>query len=164
MKVHSENPVAYLPRPSVTESDDETIQRALAILKTRLAAPGYSFRSPQDVKTYCMLLLGGLEHEEFGVLFLDSQHGVIAFKSLFRGTLTQTAVYPREVVREALRVNAGSVIFTHNHPSGDVAPSRADENLTATLKAALALVDVKVLDHIVVSSASALSFAESGLV
>ena len=110
-----------------------------------------------------MLNLGALEHEEFGVLFLDTQHRLISFKSMFRGTLSQTAVYPREVVREALRVNASAVIFTHNHPSGDVSPSRADELLTRTLKETLALVDVRVLDHIVVSARACVSFAERGL-
>jgi len=97
------------------------------------------------------------------VLFLDAQNYLIAATELFRGTLTQTSVYPREVVKESLRHNAGAVIFAHNHPSGIAEPSRADEMLTQNLKSALALVDVKVIDHFVVAGASILSFAERGL-
>ena len=102
--------------------------------------------------------------EVFGVLFLNVQHGVIKFEEMFRGTLTQTAVYPREVVKSALAHNAGAVILAHNHPSGMCEPSRADEVLTSSLKSALAMVDCKVLDHIIVAGVSALSFAERGLI
>ena len=104
------------------------------------------------------------DHEVFSVLFLDAQHRVIEFSEMFRGTLTQTSVYPREVVKEALRLNAAALIFTHNHPSGSLVPSRADEALTQTLKSALSLVDVKVLDHIITSNSGALSMAEKGLI
>jgi len=99
----------------------------------------------------------------FAVLFLDAQHRQIACEELFRGTLTQTSVYPREVVKRALELNAGSVILAHNHPSGVLEPSRADELLTQTLKSSLNLVDVKVLDHVVVGRTGAISFAERGL-
>ena len=119
--------------------------------------------SPGAVRDYLRLSLGAREHEVFVVLFLDAQHRVVAAEELFRGTLTQTSVYPREVVKAALRANAAAVIFAHNHPSGVAQPSRADELLTRQLKEALALVDVKVLDHFVVAGSQALSFAERGL-
>jgi len=160
----SENPVAYLPGAVFAAmTDDDTITKALAILAGRLSTTGPVMTTPQAVKDFCRLKIGGLEHEEFGVLFLTSQHGLIAFESMFRGTLSQTSVYPREVVKRALALNAGAVILTHNHPSGNVDPSRADEHLTMSLKTALALIDVRVLDHVVVSPAAAMSFAERGL-
>jgi DNA repair protein RadC len=121
------------------------------------------FDTPQAVRDYLQLQLGGRPHEIFAVLFLDSQHRLIALEELFRGTLTQTSVYPREVVVRALALHAGSVVLAHNHPSGEARPSRADEALTQTLKAALALVDVRVLDHFVVTSTQAVSMAELGL-
>lgn len=120
--------------------------------------------SPTAVRDYIRLLLIGKEHEIFLVLLLDAQNRVIDAEELFRGTLTQTSVYPREVVKCALRHNAAAVIFAHNHPSGVAEPSHADEVLTQALKQALALVDVKVLDHFVVAGAIALSFAERGLI
>lgn len=120
--------------------------------------------SPKVVKDYLQLKLGALEHEVFAVLFLDVQHRVLACEEMFRGTLTQTSVYPREVVKRALQLSAGAVILAHNHPSGAVEPSRADEFLTQTLKSALALVDVRVLDHIVVGRGGTCSMAERGLV
>jgi DNA repair protein RadC len=119
--------------------------------------------SPQAVRDYLMLRLGSLQREVFMVLFLDAQNRVVATEELFAGTLTQTSVYPREVVKRALHHNAAAVIFAHNHPSGVAEPSRADELLTKALKEALALVDVKVLDHFVVAGNTALSFAERGL-
>ena len=122
------------------------------------------FNTPQAVRDYLQLQLGGLHHEVFAVLFLDSQHRLIALEEMFRGTLTQTSVYPREVVKQALTLNASSVVLAHNHPSGTAQPSRADEALTHTLKAALALVDVRVLDHFVVTASQAVSMAELGLV
>ena len=121
------------------------------------------FTTPQAVRDYLQLQLGSRPHEIFAVLFLDSQHRLIALEELFRGTLTQTSVYPREVVIRALALNAASVVLAHNHPSGAARPSRADEVLTQTLKSALALVDVRVLDHFVVTSSQAVSMAELGL-
>jgi DNA repair protein RadC len=121
------------------------------------------FDSPQSVKDYLQLQLGALPHEVFAVLFLDTQHRLLGLERLFTGTLSQTSVYPREVVKRALARNAGAVILAHNHPSGLAEPSRADEFLTQTLKSALALVDVRVLDHLVVGSGSVVSFAERGL-
>ena len=116
------------------------------------------------MKHYVQLHLGARPHEVFAALFLDSQHRLIALEELFRGTLSQTSVYPREVVMRALHHHASGVILAHNHPSGGVQPSRADESLTQTLKAALALVDVRVVDHVIVAPGAALSMAEKGLV
>lgn len=119
--------------------------------------------SPQAVRDYLRLRLSGLQREVFLTLFLDAQNRVVAVEELFSGTLTQTAVYPREVVKRALHHNAAAVIFAHNHPSGLAEPSQADERLTGALKEALALVDVRVLDHFVVAGNTALSFVERGL-
>ena len=121
------------------------------------------FDSPGAVKQYLQLQLAARQHEVFAVLFLDAQNRLLALEELFRGTLTQTSVYPREVVLRALHHQAASVVLAHNHPSGSVEPSRADEALTHTLKAALALVDVRVLDHVIVGTGQALSMAERGL-
>ncbi len=122
------------------------------------------FGTPDAVKHYLQLHLAARAHEVFAVLFLDSQNRLLAMEELFRGTLTQTSVYPREVVLRALQHQAAAVVLAHNHPSGSVQPSRADEALTQTLKAALALVDVRVLDHVIVAPGAALSMAEQGLV
>ncbi|GAB4041879.1 MAG: DNA repair protein RadC [Rubrivivax sp.] len=122
------------------------------------------FDAPQKVKDYLALHLAGRTQEVFAVLFLDGQHRLIALREMFQGTLTQTSVYPREVVKAALAHNAGAVVLAHNHPSGLAEPSRADEYLTAALKSALALVDVRVLDHLVVGRGQVVSMAERGLV
>jgi DNA repair protein RadC len=119
--------------------------------------------SPKAVRDYLRLALSGREHEVFVVLLLDAQHRVIASEELFRGTLTQTSVYPREVVKCALKHNAAAAIFAHNHPSGVAEPSHADEILTRSLKSALALVDIQVLDHFIVAGSRTMSFAERGL-
>jgi DNA repair protein RadC len=119
--------------------------------------------SPGAVRDYLRLAIAEREHEVFVCLWLDAQHRVVACEELFRGTLTQTSVYPREIVKAALKSNAAAVIFAHNHPSGAAQPSQADELLTRNLKDALALVDVKVLDHFVVAGNQTLSFAERGL-
>ena len=121
------------------------------------------FETPQAVRDYLQLQLGSRPHEVFAILFLDSQNRLIALEELFRGTLTQTSVYPREVVIRTLALNAASVVLAHNHPSGSAQPSRADKALTQNLKSALALVDVRVLDHFVVTSTQAVSMAELGL-
>ena len=121
------------------------------------------FDAPEKVKDYLQLQLGGHAHEVFAVLFLDAQNRLLRLEEMFRGSLTQTSVYPREVVKRALEVQAAAVILAHNHPSGAAEPSRADEYLTQTLKSALALVDVRVLDHLVVARHQVVSFAERGL-
>lgn len=141
---------------------------AVLELARRAAAQGLRerplFDSPQAVKHYVQLHLAFRPHEVFAALFLDARHRLIAMEELFRGTLTQTSVYPREVVKHALHHHAAAVILAHNHPSGCVEPSRADEALTQTLQAALALIDVRVLDHVIVAPGQALSMAERGLV
>jgi DNA repair protein RadC len=121
------------------------------------------FSTPQAIRDYLQLQLGSRPYEVFAVLFLDAQHRLIALEELFRGTLAQTSVYPREVVVRALALNAASVVLAHNHPSGSAQPSRADEAITKTLQAALGLIDVQVLDHFVVTTSQATSMAEMGL-
>lgn len=139
----------------------ELARRALAgSLKTR-----DSLTSPQTVRDWLQLALGNLQHEVFVALWLDAQNCLITTEELFRGTLTQTSVYPREVVKSALAHNAAAVIFAHNHPSGLAEPSHADEVLTSALKQALSLIDVKLLDHFIVADkGNPLSFAERGLI
>jgi DNA repair protein RadC len=122
------------------------------------------FETPVAVSNFLKLHFAGQPHESFGVLFLDAKHALITFEEMFRGTLTQTHVYPREIVLRSLHHQAAAVVLTHNHPSGGVEPSRADEALTKTLKSALMLVDVRVLDHIIVSGSTSLSMAERGLI
>lgn len=124
---------------------------------------GPALSSPKEVGEYLTVHFVGRQHEAFVVIFLDNRHRVIAIDEMFRGTLTGASVYPREVVRAALRCNAGACIFAHNHPSGVAEPSRADETITNTLKQALSLVDVRVLDHFVVSGETVVSFTERGL-
>jgi DNA repair protein RadC len=124
---------------------------------------GATMSSPALVRDFLRLKLGTLEHEVFAALLLDSQNRLITYMELFRGTLSQTSVYPREVVKIALQHNAASTILAHNHPSGVPEPSRADELLTQTLKQALALVDVRILDHFIVAGCELTSFAERGL-
>lgn len=141
---------------------DSIVAAAKEILATRMTH-GETLGTPGAVRDYLRLLLHNREHEVFVVVLLDAQNRVLASEELFRGTLTQTSVYPREIVKLALSHNAAAVIFAHNHPSGVAEPSRADEALTSSLKQALALVDVKVLDHFIVAGGSALSFAERGL-
>jgi DNA repair protein RadC len=119
--------------------------------------------SPGAVRDYLRLTLAARAHEVFVCIWLDAQHRVIDCAEVFRGTLTQTSVYPRYIVKAALAANAAAVIFAHNHPSGAAQPSQADELLTRNLKEALALVEVKVLDHFIVAGSQAISFAERGL-
>jgi len=119
--------------------------------------------SPEATRNYLKARLRGFQHEVFACLFLDNRHRVIEYRELFRGTIDGASVHPREVVREAMRANAAAVIFAHNHPSGVAEPSQADLRITQRLRDALALVDVRVLDHIVVGEGDGTSFAERGL-
>lgn len=119
--------------------------------------------SPQAVRQYLSLKIGALPREVFMIIFLDAQHRVLAIEEMFSGTLTQTSVYPREVVKRSLHHNAAAVIFAHNHPSGVPEPSQADRMLTDSLKAALTLIDIRVLDHFVVAGNQVISFSERGL-
>lgn len=148
----------------LTRREAKTVQAAIRILELHLHKPGQALTSPGAVRDYLRLRLGGQQHEVFVCIFLDAQHRVIEAADLFHGTLTQTSVYPREVLRAALERNAAAVIFAHNHPSGVAVPSRADELLTRNLKEALTYIDVKVLDHFIVGDEEVLSFAEKGLI
>ena len=148
---------------SAAANEDAIIAQALEILARRMRNTGMMMDSPEVVRDWLRLRVGGKPHEEFGCIWLNARHEVIEAGELFRGTLTQTSVYPREVVKEALRHNAAAVIFYHNHPSGAADPSPADEMLTRQLKDALNVVDVRVLDHFVVTAEETTSFAEKGL-
>jgi len=154
--------------PGIGPAKAAQLAASLELARRALAGPlklKDALASPQAVRDWLRLSLGNLQHEVFIALWLDAQNRLIASEELFRGTLTQTSVYPREVVKRALVHNAGAVILAHNHPSGLAEPSRADEVLTSSLKQALALIDVKVLDHFIVTGgATPLSFAERGLI
>ena len=141
---------------------EEVLNAARQVLGRRVRR-GTTLSSPDIVRDYLRTRLGTLEHEVFASLLVDSQNRLIEYAELFRGTLAQTSVYPREVVKIALMRNAAAMIFAHNHPSGVAEPSRADELLTQTLKQALSLVEVRVLDHFIVAGDSIVSFAERGL-
>jgi len=147
----------------VSQSDDWIIRQAIALLEQRVFKAGPLLDQPQAVKDYLRLKLVAEPNEVFAIVFMNSQHRVLAYEPMFKGTLDSTAVYPRVVVQRALELNAGAVIFSHQHPSGCTEPSNADRVLTDRLKAALALIDVRVLDHIIVGQGTPYSFAESGL-
>ena len=150
-----------------SENEPEQCEVARELVKRWLEEElthGDMLNAPATVRDYLRLHFAGYEHESFVAIFLDAQHRVIASHELFRGTLTQTSVYPREVVKAALRVNAAAVIFSHNHPSGVAEPSQSDQMLTDALKQSLSLVDVRVLDHLIVAGSECLSFAERGLI
>lgn len=150
-------------RHGLLARERNAIDRALEIVGRCLRVPQGLTATCDAVKDYLRLHLAGEQRERFAVLFLDAQNRALAFEIMFTGTLTQTSVYPREVACAAMRNGASAVILAHNHPSGVVQPSRADEVLTQTLKSALALVDVRVLDHVIVGGTDALSMAERGL-
>lgn len=147
--------------PNILMAARELLRRALS---ETLGESTEILGSPASVRDYLKLALGGQEYESFVALWLDAQNRLISGVELFRGTTTQTSVYPREVVRVGLKLNAVGVIFAHNHPSGSSEPSRADEMLTKKLQQALALVDIKVLDHFIIADSSVTSFAERGLI
>jgi len=155
-----ENEAQYVPAPIISAAK-ELLVRAL---EEDISIHPISFATPKAVKDYLRMALGGRQQEVFMVLFLDAQNRLICSEELFHGTLTQTSVYPREVVKRALVHNAAAVMLSHNHPSGLAEPSSADRSLTDALKQALGLVDVRVLDHIVIGEQEALSFAERGLI
>ena len=142
----------------------EVLRQAGRILEAKVRSQPIQLQSPTVVKEWLALQLAGQEREVFGVIYLDVQNHLLDFAVLFSGTLTQTSVYLREVVKSALRRNAAAVMFVHNHPSGCAEPSRADELLTQTLKQALQLVDIKVLDHFIIGGQTVLSFAERALI
>ena len=148
--------------PAKRAQFEAAMELARRSLKEDLHAAS-ALTSPGAVRDYLRLAISRREHEVFVCLWLDARHRVIACEELFRGTLTQTSVYPREIVKAGLKANAAAVIFAHNHPSGAAQPSQADELLMRNLKDALGLVDIKVLDHFIVAGQHALSFAERGL-
>jgi DNA repair protein RadC len=162
----TEAQVAYVAAPDPDElkrqREDATIRHALSILERRMRVPGELLGSPDAARSYLRLSIGSRDHEVFCVLFLDVKNRVIATEEMFRGSLTQTSVYPREVVKSALRHNANSLLLAHNHPSGTPDPSEADLLLTRTMTQALALVDVRILDHIIVTASQSYSFVEHG--
>lgn len=158
-------PIYFVERAEDQQQDeDNVIQQALSILRKRINTD-HVFDSPNTLKHYLAVHNAQYkDYEVFSVLFLDSQHRLIKHEDMFRGTLTQTSVYPREVVKLALSLNAAGVILCHNHPSCNPSPSIADRSLTQTLKSALALVDVRVLDHLITGADKTLSMAEMGLI
>jgi DNA repair protein RadC len=162
----SSNPAVLLVRDTAGQyraaEASEVLLAAQQMLFARMRGSNM-LDSPQAVRDFLQVKLGALEHEVFAVVHLDSQNQLIEYVEMFRGTVSQTSVYPREVVKESLKHNSAAVILVHNHPSGSTQPSRADEYLTNTLKQALALVDVRVLDHLIVASNTTLSMVERGL-
>ena len=153
--IHGMGQAKYVQMQAVLEMSRRALQEQMH--------SGDALNSPRAVRDYLQLLLRGREQEVFMVIFLDAQHRVVASEELFHGTLTQTSVYPREVVKRALSHNAAAVILAHNHPSGVAEPSQSDRLLTDALKQALALIDIRVLDHFIVAGAGCLSFAEQGM-
>jgi DNA repair protein RadC len=161
MKARSEAPPTYQVAPQMSEA--EILAAAEVIFAARMRTRD-ALMSPEAVRGYLRIKMQDLEHEAFYCVFLDAQNRVIEAEELFRGTLTQTSVYPREVVKHALRHNAAAILLAHNHPSGVCEPSIQDQALTRTLAEALSLVDVKVLDHFIVAPGAMMSFAERGLI
>jgi DNA repair protein RadC len=151
--------VTYTVHPALAAAKELFVR----CFRERMEEENLCFSSPDTTKALLCSTIGHLEHETFWCLWLDTQHRLILAEELFRGTVNQASVYPREAVKRALAVNAAAVIFAHNHPSGVAEPSRADEALTSQLKNALALVDVRVLDHFVVAGNNGTSFAERGV-
>jgi DNA repair protein RadC len=147
-------------RPATTE---EVIAAAREHL-SNCVRRGTTLNSPRATRDFLMLKLGSLEHEVFAVIFLDKRHRVISYNEMFRGTIDGASVHPREVVKEALKLNAAAVILAHPHPSGVAEPSQADELITHRLKEALELIDVRILDHIIVAGGDTRSMAEMGLI
>ena len=149
--------------PVLPLSAQRTVQHALALLDRHLRETGVAFTSIQAARDWLRLKMAGLEREEFMVLYLNQQNQLIAYETLFTGTINSTEVHPREVVKRALYFNAAAVLFAHNHPSGDTTPSQADKAVTQRLVQALQLVDIRVPDHLIVGGTQILSFAEHGL-
>ena len=145
------------------QHEDWIIQQAINLLETRVFKAGPSLGSPTAVRDYLRLKLVEEPNEVFAVVFLDSQHQVLAYEPLFKGSVDQTSVYPRVVIQRALALNASALILAHQHPSGVTEPSTADRTLTDRLKTALAVVDIRVVDHFIVGKGNPYSFAEAGL-
>jgi DNA repair protein RadC len=163
MKVESQDTPQYGSGPAVTNHDDDVIALAFDILYRRAKHDAY-FTDPDKAGAYFAVRSADMEHEVFSIALLDAQHGLIRIEDVSLGTINQAAVYPREIVKLALQANAAAVVLHHNHPSGSPEPSRSDEALTKTLKAALYLIEVRVIDHIVTGGGKWVSFAERGLI
>lgn len=145
------------------ELEDRTVQKALKILERRLKVTIGAINCSEDAKNYLILQLSNKDHEVFSVLFLDTQLKLIEYKPLFFGTIDQSAIYPREVLKTCLQIGASNVILAHNHPSGSLEPSKADKEITARLKQALSMIDVGLVDHIIVAGNKTFSFTENGI-
>lgn len=158
---HASEPCALANYASVRE--DPIVCRAIGVLEERLFQRGAALTSPNDVRQYLRLRLASEALEVFAVVFLDSQHCVIACETLFQGTIDGACVYPRTVIKRVIEHNSAAVIFAHNHPSGLTEPSPADLRITKKLQSALELIDVPVLDHLIVGAGQPFSFAEAGL-
>ena len=158
------NPTEINDSRVFTRYEQQAISTALRAMERALRQPGLAMSSPNVVGDFLCLKLGTLPHEVFAILYLNSQNQMIAFEEAFRGTLNQTSVYPREIVKSAMLHNAGAVVMAHNHPSGTPEPSQADRMLTDVLKRALQLVDVATLDHVIVAGDKRYSFAAHGLI
>lgn len=161
--VNSEDPAPYKVEPKTNKHDDEIVAQARRILLGRLIQPEGYITEPGNARDYAVLKLSECKNEVFAVMWLDNRHGVLAYEELFFGTIDGATVPPRPVVQRALEVNAAACVLIHNHPSQNAEPSNADERITHRLRDALALVDVRVLDHIVVGGAETVSLAERGL-
>lgn len=147
----------------ISAHEQQTIQEAFKILERSLRSPGVSMTNPEQVANYMKLNIAVKPHEVFMVMFLDSQHRLVETQEMFRGTINQASVYPREIVKEALRLNAAACILAHNHPSGIAEPSVTDKEITKKIKQALELIEVTVLDHFVIGGTTHTSFVERGL-
>lgn len=164
-KAKSESPAIYaVDSTSVREEEDRVIEKALSILNGRIKKPDAMMNNPEIAANYLRLTIGGLEHEVFHVLFMNDHHSVLASETMFTGTINETAVYVREIVKRALYHNAASLILAHNHPSGISSPSKSDIQLTKRVKDAMELINVSVIDHIIVGDDNASSFAQLGLI
>lgn len=150
-------------RKAIPATDEQIVEAAREIAARSLRTGGQTISSPRVAASFLTTMYAGLEHEVFGVLFLNTRHQFIAYEAMFRGTIDGASVHPREVVKAALKHNAAAVILAHNHPSGVLDPSNADEAITRRLADALALIDVQVMDHVIVGGPNLVSFAERGL-
>jgi DNA repair protein RadC len=146
------------------QHEDWIIQQAITLLERRIFKTGPELFSPAAVRDYLRLKLVTEPNEVFAIVFLDSQHRVLSYEPMFKGTINQTTVYPRVVIQRTLELRAEALIFAHQHPSGCCEPSEADRFLTERLRTALAIIEVKVLDHIIIGKGTPYSFAEAGLI
>jgi len=156
--------MVFQPIESSKMTDQDIINQALKILELRLHKPKFSFTKIDDTCSYLKLQFAGLEYESFRVMYLDNKHGLIKMKEMFRGTINQAKIYPREILKAALHFNAAAVILSHNHPSGKTNPSLSDRTITRQLVTALDLIDIRVLDHIIVGGDDTFSFAQNGMI